>query len=238
MVGLTELFWIGTLGMVAGTIAFTWGARNASADERRYYLTLIGISGIAAVAYAVMALGIGWLSVDGRTIFAPRYIDWMLTTPLIVLFIGMLAGLSRRQFAVLLTLNTVVMVVGFAAALISGLERFALFGVGMAAFLGFVAYLMGPVTATAAGRSDGIVSLYVRLRNLTIILWSVYPVIWLLGAPGTAILTLTVEVSLIAYLDLVTKVGFGLIALDASATMQSEFGESLADTDPEIGAAD
>lgn len=237
MIDLTALFWLGAIGMTAGTAAFAWSGRKATANERRYYLTLVGISGIAAVAYAAMALGIGWLSVDGRTIFAPRYIDWILTTPLIMLFLGMLAGLDRRQFAIMLVLNTIVMVAGFAAALVPGTERFALFGVGAFAFVGLVYYLVGPATAAASARSDGVRSLYVRLRNLTIILWSVYPILWVLGSPGFELLTLTVEVSLVGYLDLVTKVGFGLIALDASATMQSEFDESLAVTDAETPTA-
>jgi sensory rhodopsin len=237
MVELTSLFWLGAVGMAAGTAAFAWAGRNAAGGERRYYLALVGISGIAAVAYTLMANGIGWLSVADRTIFVPRYVDWILTTPLIVLFLGMLAGLDRRDFAVVIGLNTVVMVAGFAAATLPGTERFALFGLGSLAFVGLVYYLVGPTTAKAAERSAGVRSLYVRLRNLTIILWTIYPLIWILGPPGFGLLTTTVDVSLVAYLDLVTKVGFGLIALDASATMESELGESLADTDAGLPAS-
>ena len=230
MIELTALFWLGALGMAVGTVVFAWGGKNASSSERRYYLTLVGISGIAAIAYALMALEIGWLSVADRTVFVPRYVDWILTTPLIVLFLGMLAGIDRRQFSIVLGLNTVVMVAGFVAATLPGPERFALFGIGSLAFVGLAYYLMGPMTNAAGNRSPGMRSLYVRLRNLTIILWLIYPFIWVLGPPGFALLTPTVDVALIAYLDLVTKVGFGLIALDASSTIQSEFGDSLADT--------
>ncbi len=231
MVELTSLFWLGALGMAVGTLLFSWGGKNASRSERRYYVTLVGISGIAAIAYAIMALGIGWISVADRTVFLPRYVDWVLTTPLIVLFLGMLAGIDRRQFGIALGLNTLVMVTGFVAATLPGTERFALFGVGSLAFVGLAYYLLGPMTDAAETRSPGIRSLYVRLRNLTIILWLIYPFIWVLGPPGFALLSPTVDVALITYLDLVTKVGFGLIALDASSTIQSEFGESLADTE-------
>ncbi|MGM0715826.1 MAG: bacteriorhodopsin [Halobacteriota archaeon] len=95
-------------------------------------------------------------------------------------------------------------------------------------------FFIGPATATAAPRSDGTPTLYVRLRNPTIILWSVYPLVRVLGSAGFGLLTLTVEATPIAYLDSVTKVGVGLIALDPSATMRSEFGGSPADTDAEI----
>lgn len=238
MLELKSLFWLGAVGMALGTAAFAWGGRGTTGSERRYYLTLIGISGIAAVAYTIMALGLGWVAFDGRTIFVPRYIDWILTTPLIVLFLGMLAGLDRRQFAVVLTLDTVVMTFGFAAAMLPGAGRFALFGVGAIAFVALVYYLVGPATATASTGSGGKLSLYVRLRNLTIILWAIYPLLWVLGSAGVGLLTLTVEVALVAYLDLVTKVGFGLIALDAGATMRSETSESRTDAGGEVSAAD
>lgn len=231
MIDLTSLFWLGAIGMSVGTAVFAWGGRSASGGERRYYVTLVGISGIAAIAYGLMALGVGWISIADRTVFVPRYVDWILTTPLIVLFLGMLAGLDTRRFVIVLGLNTVVMVTGFVGATLPGIERFGLFGLGSLAFVGLVYYLVGPMTQAATGRSAGIRTLYVRLRNLTIILWLIYPFIWVLGTPGFGLLTLTVDVALITYLDLVTKVGFGLIALDASATMQSEFGESLADTE-------
>jgi sensory rhodopsin len=237
MVEVSSLFWLGAIGMAVGTAAFAWAGRNAAGSERRYYLALVGISGIATIAYALMASGIGEISIADRSVFIPRYVDWILTTPLIVLFLGMLAGLDRRDFIVVLGLNTVVMVAGFIGAALPGIERFALFGVGGLAYIGLVYYLVGPATEQATKRSAGVRSLYVRLRNLTIILWTIYPFIWILGPPGFGLLTVKVDIALITYLDLVTKVGFGFIALDASATMESELGESLADTDAEIPSA-
>ena len=233
MIDISMIFWVGAVGMLVGTVVFAWAGRDAMAGERRYYLTLIGISGIATVAYVLMALGVGWFNVGERVVFVPRYVDWILTTPLIVLFLGLLAGIDRRKFAISIGLNTVVMVAGMVAALLPGTARFALFGLGAIAFVALVYYLFGPMTASARARPGGIEKLYVRLRNLTAVLWSIYPLIWVLGPPGLDLLTATVGTTLVVYLDLVTKVGFGLIALDASATLHSEFGVSLAGTESE-----
>jgi len=233
MIDITMVFWVGAIGMLVGTVVFAWAGRDATAGERRYYLTLIGISGIATVAYVLMALGVGWFSVGERTVFIPRYVDWILTTPLIVLFLGLLAGIDRRKFAIAIGLNTVVMVAGMVAALLPGTTRFVLFALGAVSFVGLVYYLYGPMTASARAQADGIEKLYVRLRNLTAVLWSIYPLIWVLGPPGLDLLTATVGTTLVVYLDLVTKVGFGLIALDASATLHSEFDISLAGAEAE-----
>ncbi|MCU4926086.1 bacteriorhodopsin [Halobacteria archaeon AArc-dxtr1] len=224
MIELTNWFWIGMLGMTAGTAAFAWTGLAADEEYRQYYVVLVGISGIAAVAYATMAMEIGWVTVDGRTIFTPRYIDWILTTPLLLIFLGMLVGLERQEYALVIGLNTVVMVLGFGGSLLTGVERFGLFGLASIAYVGLLYLLLGPVTERANEQADAITSVFTSLRNLTVVLWSIYPIIWLLGPSGVAVLTPSVDVMLVMYLDLVTKVGFGLIALNASATIESERG--------------
>lgn len=219
----TTWFTVGALGMGVGTLIFLWGTVQAATETRKYYLTLTAISGIAAVAYALMALEFGWTGVDDRTVFLPRYVDWLLTTPLLLLYLGMLVDAPRVILAKLLTVNVIVIVTGFAAALLPGTERFLLFALGSVAYIGVLYYLLVPLTRRARGRATE--SLYLSLRNLTFILWSVYPIIWLLGPPGFNYLTLLVDVLLITYLDLVTKVGFGLIAINASAALSVELGD-------------
>ena len=237
MIEPTILFWAGALGMAAGTAAFVWGGATAAAADRRYYAILATISLIAAVAYATMALEIGWITVGDDVVFAPRYVDWILTTPLLLLFLGLLAGSDRRELGLVVGVNTVVMVLGFAAALVEGTAGYVLFAVAGLAYLGLLYLLLGPMSARAAAQGTGVASLFTSLRNLTVVLWSVYPVIWLLGPPGLGLLSLTVDVMLIAYLDLLTKVGFGLIALNASAVLESELGESIAEAAPGVASS-
>lgn len=220
---VTTWFGVGAAGMALGTILFVWGGLTADQDSRKYYATLAAISGIATVAYVLLTLEVGWQAVGDRTVFLPRYIDWLLTTPLLLLYLAMLVDASRSLIAKIVAINVVVIVAGFAAALLPGVERFALFAVGGLAFVGLGYLLMGPLTRKAAGQRTE--SLFRGLRNLTLILWSVYPAIWLVGPPGLDLLTLLADVMLIVYLDLITKVGFGLIALNASAVLSEELGE-------------
>ncbi|SDR31923.1 bacteriorhodopsin [Natronobacterium texcoconense] len=223
MIDVTTWFAVGALGMLAGTIAFVWRGLSADGDYLQYYATLAAISLIATVAYAVMAMGEGWLEVDDRVVFIPRYVDWILTTPLLLAFLGMLAGVDRDTLYKIVAVNTVVMVAGFAGAALSASWRFGLFVLGGIAYLVMVYMVLGTMTERARERGSGTQSLFVSLRNLTIVLWSIYPVIWLLGPPGLAVLTPGVDVMLITYLDLLTKVGFGLIALNASAVIETEY---------------
>ncbi|ARS90165.1 bacteriorhodopsin [Natrarchaeobaculum aegyptiacum] len=238
MIEPTALFWVGAFGMAAGTVAFVWGGIAASAAYRRYYAVLTSISLIAAVAYALMALEIGWIPVGEDTVFVPRYIDWILTTPLLLYFLALLAGSDRRQVGLVVGINTVVMVLGFAAALLEGAIGYGLFAVAALAYLGLLYLLLGPMTEEAADQGHGVRAVFTSLRNLTVVLWSIYPIVWLLGPPGIGIVSLTVDVMLITYLDLLTKVGFGLIALNASAVLEAELGRTLAGTADGSGAGE
>jgi bacteriorhodopsin len=51
------------------------------------------------------------------------------------------------------------------------------------------------------------------LALLTIVLWSLYPIVWLLGTEGFAVASSTVEVFLFLILDILAKIGFGFLLL-------------------------
>ena len=229
MIGeITTWFAVGALGMAVGTAIFTGGLFRADETARKYYATLALISGIAAVAYVLMALEVGAVSVGDRIVYVPRYIDWLLTTPLLLLYLAMLVDADRRLIGQTIAVNVVVILGGLGAALLSGVARFALFAVGGLAFVVLAYLLVGPLTERSRGQATE--SLFRGLRNLTVILWSIYPLIWLLSPPGFGLLTVLTNVLLVVYLDLVTKVGFGLIALNAGTVLgqQSESSSEVA----------
>lgn len=55
--------------------------------------------------------------------------------------------------------------------------------------------------------------IFKTLAVLTVVLWSLYPVVWLLGTEGFAAVNLATEVALFLALDLAAKVGFGFYLL-------------------------
>ncbi|WP_436900442.1 bacteriorhodopsin [Halovenus halobia] len=213
-------FAVGAVGMVFGTAVFGIGLVRADKSVRKYYATLTAISGIAAVAYVLMTIGIGSVSVGNRMVLVPRYIDWLLTTPLLLLYLSLLVDASRSLVAKIVAVNVVVILGGLGAALLPGLERFIPFAIGGLAYLVLAYLLLGPLTERARGQPTE--SLFRGLRNLTVILWSIYPIIWLLSPSGFDLLTMLTNVLLVVYLDLVTKVGFGLIAVNAGAVLREQ----------------
>lgn len=212
-VDISATYAIGTAGMALGTAALAVGLRHVAEEHPLRYASLLGVTGIAAVAYAVMTVGLGAVTVGDRVVFVPRYVDWLLTTPLLILYVGLLSGASRRTVGRAVGVNTLVLGLGTAATLTTGPVRYALFGAGFAAFLGLLHLLYRPMTAAARDSADA--ALFGKLRDVIGVLWSVYPVVWLAGTAGFGVMTAEMTALVVVYLDLVTKVGFGVIVLNA-----------------------
>ncbi|UWG48055.1 Bacteriorhodopsin [Halanaeroarchaeum sp. HSR-CO] len=214
----------GALGMFLGTAYAGWGLLTSHENYWRYYLVLTLVTGIATIAYVAMALGVGRVHTYGGILYLPRYIDWMLTTPLLVLYLVMLAKPPRRTYYVLVALEVVVIGAGIVAALVRDPFRWISYLVGVAAY-GYIVYsLLVVLPRQAALENHRPRAVFVKLRNLTLILWSIYPIVWLLGPFGLGLLVIETEAIVVTYLDLLAKVGFVAIAVngrDAIATVTS-----------------
>ena len=55
---------------------------------------------------------------------------------------------------------------------------------------------------------------YRKLRAFLVVLWLVYPVIWLVGPNAVGVMDVETTALVVSYIDIVSKVGFGLIALN------------------------
>ena len=219
MATITTWFTLGLLGELLGTAVLAYGYRLVPESARKRYLLLVAIPGIAIVAYTLLVLGVGAVQSEGHTVFVTRYVDWLLTTPINVLYLGLLANAARDDIAKLVGLQALTIVFGFVGAVLPSPASYALFALGALAFAGVVSLLYRDVAdAAAASLHDVEVSLYRTLRNFVVVLWMVYPVVWLLGAAGIGLMDVETSSLVISYLDVVTKVGFGLIALYGLST--------------------
>jgi len=232
MVDLTTWFALGGLGMFLGTLGLAVGFRLVPRAHWRRYAILVAVPAIAVGAYALMALGFGGVETqDGSTIFALRYLDWLLTTPLHVLYLGLLAGAATGVIARTIGLMALTIVFGFAGAMIAGLSGWALFGLGSVTFAGVVYYTYVDFAESASERDEVTLALYQKLRAFVIVLWLLYPGIWILAPTGIGLLNAGTYVLVISYLDVVAKVGFGLIALSGQLTVGDTAVEAEVTTD-------
>ena len=210
---LTTWFTLGTVGMLLGTLGLAWGYTQLSATRRTSFLDLIAVTAIATVAYGLMALDVGAVTTArDATLYVPRYVDWLLTTPLHVIYIGWLAGADRGTLAKLAGLQAATIVLGFVGGMVATPLNFLFFALGSAVLAVLVYLLCTDIGELARERDDQRQALYRTLRNFVVVLWLIYPVIWLLAQPGVGLMDTETASLVITYIDVVAKVGFGLIA--------------------------
>jgi sensory rhodopsin len=215
MVEITTWFAMGTVGMLLGTVGLGYATTLLPAAERRRFWLLVVVPGIALVAYGVMALGFGGLDTTTGIVYIPRYVDWLLTTPIHVAYIGLLVGADRSLIYRVAALQAATIVLGFAAALLSFPLNLLLFAAGSVTFGGVVWYFFNDFERVAVeSQPDSVVDLFRKIRSFVVVLWLVYPVIWVLAPAGFGLMDIETTSLVVTYIDVVAKVGFGLIVLN------------------------
>jgi len=218
---------VGALALAAGTLPSVYYLLN-DPKNRLYYGILAAITAIASVSYTLTALGIGTIPVDGATFYAPRYVDWLLTTPLLILYMALLCKPGKQLYGLLIGLDIALILFGVAAIFTEGALSFALFGAGCAAYLALVYLLVVELPANADFASDRTAMVFTKLRNITVVLWTLYPIVWLLAPVGFGFLLPSTEMLVIVYLDIITKVGFAIFALLGRDVLDSLAEDPLA----------
>jgi bacteriorhodopsin len=203
-------------------VARGWGETDRRRQE--FYIVTIFITAIAFANYLAMALGFGLTTVEvggeELPIYWARYTDWLFTTPLLLIDLGLLAGANRNQLATLVGLDVLMIGTGAVATLTSGGvalgavgDRLIWWGVSTGFLLVLLYILFGTLTEQAEQLPGDARSTFSILRNLILVVWLVYPAWWLLGTEGIGAVDLYVETAGFMVLDLTAKVGFGIVLL-------------------------
>lgn len=216
----TQLWlWIAFIGMVIGSIVF---GLKATAQRRQegmeFALVSFFITLWAAAMYLSMVLGETVLfNFKGQhTLFWGRYLDWVITTPLLLMDLGILAGARPKLIAGVMAADVFMIVTGIIATLEGLPNNYLWYIISCGAFLAILGALLTEFSATARRRNGKINRLFQKLRNTLIVLWFIYPIVWILGAEGFRVLNIEAETACYAILDLCAKVGFGFILTSAS----------------------
>lgn len=198
-----------------------------------FYIITATITLIAFIAYFVMATGNGVssLAASGDTVrefYWARYIGWLFTTPLLLLDLALLA-LVRPGRSTGLDVGMILTGLG-AGASSNAFLRVVLFLISTAAFIGVVYFLVTRLLAAARSQTAEVARVFDILAGLTIVLWTLYPVVFLLGTEGFGALGISTEVFAFMVLDLLAKVGFGFLFLTNRDAIASVSGGSSSQT--------
>jgi bacteriorhodopsin len=209
-----------------------------SQQKRLFHVVTAFITLFATLSYFAMATGDGVsyhhiinkipvkngpdLKVDiYRQIFWARYVDWTVTTPLLLLDLAFLAGLNGSDIIVAIVADIVMVLTGmFGAFGINKTQKWGWFAMGCVAYLVVVALLAVNGRKTAAAKNARTARFFAAIGGFTLVLWTLYPVVWGFG-DGARILDVDGEIIAYAILDVMAKPVFGFWLLLTHAKSDS-----------------
>jgi len=195
---------------------------------------LVPLVSISSYVGLASGLTIGFLEMPaghalaGQEVLSPwgRYLTWALSTPMILLALGLLADTDRATLFTAITMDIGMCITGLAAALTT--SSYALrwgFYLISCAFFAAVIYVLlveWPSDAAAAGTSD----IFETLKLLTVVLWLGYPILWALGSEGFALLSVGLTSWGYSGLDILAKYVFAFLLLRWVAANEGTVAES------------
>lgn len=220
-------FMLGFVAMAAGTLYFVL-ERGDLKPEHRIAATYAGIiTFIAAIMYWIMTDIVGFFDRSAGEIGATmpyRYIDWLLTTPLLLVEFGLIvaiAGAATKGFVSRLVIADIIMIVtGYLGEV--GMEgevsTIVWFVISSLAWL-YIVYAVFQVKLD--GMPAYAASAVKIMRRFVMFGWAIYPIgtaveefMKLSGADVSAAVAIAAIVYVIA--DVLNKVGFGMVAVNAA----------------------
>ena len=211
-------FFLGSMAMLAATVFFFVERSNVSA-EWKMSMTVSGlITGIAAVHYYYMREV--WVT-SGISPTEFRYIDWILTVPLMVVEFYLL---TKVNFQKLVWASIVMLVTGYFGEAGIGPLSPALWGLLSGAAYFYIAYdVVAGEVGTAAAAGGKIANANTLLTRFVIIGWGIYPLGYLIGtADGQwySFMSGMVDADMRDLIynvgDAINKIGFGLVVWAAA----------------------
>jgi sensory rhodopsin len=204
----------GTLGLAV--ILFTAFAVTRGSLTSLYYFLPPAHALVAMTAYLGMTLvalesGIVPEFVELEML---RYGDWTLSTPILTYYFAMLAGVNQRLKALSVGLNVGMITTGYASLQVGFGLQAVLFIISSLFFVGLLYLYLGPFTRAIRDIGPAAQRTYLGLRDLTILVWSLYPVVYIAGPPGLGVLMGTDYHLVTMVLDMTAKIGFmGLLVV-------------------------
>jgi sensory rhodopsin len=226
-------FMVAFLGMLGGAFYFSLIRNTLPVERQSIAVTSAVYCLMAAVMYGYInyKYGIGTDTLrTGDYPTALRYIDWLITTPLIVnKFPELLGGDEGPAIALLVIVADVMMILfGFAgetsinAAQGATTAGWALFGVGCLAWLFIIFILYSSVSQLSAKKLGPIRLGLSRLKLFIVFGWLIYPLGFLITLISNAPEVRISRELIYNVADLFNKVGFGMVAVWAVLQIQRE----------------
>ncbi|KIW17691.1 hypothetical protein PV08_04886 [Exophiala spinifera] len=218
--------WVVVVLMGLSSLAFYGMAFRVPVQKRLFHILTSFITTFAFLSYFAMATGDG-VSYNTytetihhkkvpntyqpyqREIYYARYIDWAITTPLLLLDLSLLAGLSGANILVAVVADVIMVLTGLFASFGSkSSQTWGWYAWACIAYLVVVYQLAFNGRTAVANKDSKTKAFYASIAGFTLILWTIYPIVWALSE-GSHVINVNQEIIAYAVLDVLAKPVFG-----------------------------
>ncbi|GAA5969269.1 hypothetical protein JCM21900_005022 [Sporobolomyces salmonicolor] len=211
--------------MILSAILFLIMGHRRPVGERAFHELAAAICFTASIAYFSMASDLGstpirvefvrrgdrgakWVSQGipdpTRSIWYVRYIDWTITTPLLMLELLLTTGLPLSQIFIVIFFDILMVVNGLCGALVHSKYKWGFYVFGLCSLWVIWYFLLVPARASSARLGSDYSRTYVVSTCFLSFLWILYPLAWGLCEGGNVV-TPTGEFFWYGVLDLLNK---------------------------------
>jgi len=228
----TKTLWVVFVLMFLSTLAFAFLAWRTPVQKRLFHVLTTFITAFATLSYFAMATGSGNSFSETiireshkhvpdtvehifRQVFWARYIDWAITTPLLLLDLAFLAGLSGANILVIVLTDLIMVLTGlFAAFGVSQGQKWGWYAMAIVAYLVIVYLFVVPGRRAASTKDNKTTKLFAAIGLFTLVIWTLYPIVWAISE-GARKWSVDAEIIAYAILDILAKPVFGFWLLFA-----------------------
>ncbi|KAI1876762.1 uncharacterized protein JN550_000834 [Neoarthrinium moseri] len=226
--------WVVCVLMGLSSVAFYAMAMRVPVQKRLFHILTAFITTFAFLSYFAMATGdgIGYhqyavtetkqhivTHIFNRQVFWARYIDWSLTTPLLLIDLSLLAGLNGASILVAVVADLIMVLTGLFAAFGHGDgQKWGWYAWACIAYLVIVYQIAQNGTRAVINKDQKTKRFFSLLAGFTLLLWTIYPIVWGV-ADGARIVGVDAEIVAYAVLDILAKPVFGFWLLTTHDNM-------------------
>ncbi|KAI0911312.1 hypothetical protein F4824DRAFT_251921 [Ustulina deusta] len=237
-----KTLWVVCIIMGVSSLIFYLMAMRAPVQKRLLHILTAFITTFAFFSYYAMATGSGIslhttilketrhhvaTELVKRQVFWARYIDWSLTTPLLLVDLSIIAGLNGASILVLIFADVVMILTGLFAALARDeAQGWGWYAFACVAYLTVIYQLAYKGRHAVSTKDNKTKAFFSAISLFTLLLWTIYPIVWGI-ADGARMVNVDGEIIAYAVLDIFAKPVFGFWLLLTH--------DSMTRTSPSIG---
>jgi len=144
-----------------------------------------------------------------REVFFARFVDWGLSTPLLLMDLMFLAGMSVLDIILVVVADEIMVLTGLFAALIPASDyKWGFYGFSCLAYIYIVFKLVMVGRRAAVVRGTKVSKVFNGIALFVLIVWTLYPIVWAISE-GRHLIDVDTEVGIFAVLDVLAKPVFG-----------------------------